>query len=269
MIRRRQPDILGNRVADMVGKRFRFLAILTIGVAIAATSGGALADKSSQGKDSRGGGSSDGKQIFLSVRTITVETADSRRLGIDWVALADGQNTLFADAGKGVNREDQDRLDLSVIPLFGQIVAPRFTADDVAPATRVGSAWVVDRTLLVAVDPARTRIQSQPEIVVLNNNFAFVMSTPAIPIDWKAMPEFAAIANLPPFRDFAAADVKVPESRAVLIGGLDTPESAEAASRVPMLGDIPALGRLFVGSAHQREKNRLVILIKPSIIATE
>ena len=54
-----------------------------------------------------------------------------------------------------------------------------------------------------------------------------------------------------------------------LIGGLDTQQKVEAASRVPALGDIPTLGRLFLGGAYQRDKNELVILIRPSIIVSD
>jgi len=252
---------------NMRGGRFKFWAVLFVGLGAVVIDGAVLADKSSKGNESQGGGQS-GNQVNISVRLITVTTANSRRLGIDWVALSDGQSTLFADAGKGVSQEDQDRLDLSFVPLFGQATGRRYTAADVAPVTRVGSAWFLDRVLFVALDPARMSLQNPPEIVVLNGKFAFVMNASATRLDWVSRPEIDSITGLRPFRDFAS-NVSVPESRAILIGGLDSPGCVEAAYRVPMLSEIPGLKHMFAGSAHRRENNQLVILIKPSIIAPD
>ena len=252
----------------MAGRLLRQWVVLVCCLAAMLASGAVMANDPSPGDEGEGGGRS-GNQVDITAKFISVTTADARRLGIDWVVLADGETTLFADAGKGVSQEDQNRLDLSFIPILGQATGTRYTADDVAPETRVGSAWFLERILFVALDPARSDILSRPEIVVLNDKSAFVMNAPAVPIEWEGKPEFAAIANLSPFRDFAAANVKVPESGTILIGGLDAPGSTEAASRVPVLGTIPALGRLFAGSAHQGGRSQLVILIKPSIIAPE
>lgn len=241
--------------------------LLTVVLAANAWAGG----EGAQGKDSgnkSGGSSRLERQVQIETKFITVKTSDSRQFGIDWVGLGDGQTTVFADASEGVSQEDQDRLDLSFIPFVSQVTGTRYTADDVSPQTRVGSAWILDRVLFVALDGDRTTILPPPKIVVLNDKWAFVMVAPALPIDWPAESELAGINEFPTFRDFAMPNVSLPEARTVLIGGLDTQEKVDAASRVPGLGDVPLLGRLFVGSAHQRDEEELIVFIRPSIVAT-
>jgi len=206
---------------------------------------------------------------MIETKFITVKTTDSRRFEIDWIGLGDGQTTLFADASEGVTQEDQDRLDLSFIPFVSQVTGKRYTGDDISPQTRVGSAWILERVLFVALDGDRANLLSPPKIVVLNNKWAFVMAAPALSIDWPAESGLATINEYPQFRDFAMPNVSLPEARTVLIGGLDTQEKVDAASRVPGLGDVPLLGRLFVGSAHQRDEEELLIFIRPSIIVQD
>ncbi len=220
-------------------------------------------------EDKKNGGGGPEFQVQIDVKFITVETADSRRFRIDWVAVGDGRSMVYADASKGVSQESQDRIDLSFIPFLGGVARYRYTADDVSAETRIGSAWILNSILLVALDGERMDILSLPRIVVLNGNSAFVMETPALPNDRPSQSELAAIGATKPFSNFTTPNISQPETRTVLIGGLDTPEKIQTAKRVPWLADIPTLGRLFLGSAHQRDTNELVILVHPSIIVTD
>ncbi len=250
----------------------RILAFISVPfVAVLATNAWATGG-GAQGKNdgNKSGGSSRlERQVQIETRFITIKATDSRQFEIDWIGLSDGRTTLFADASKGVSQEDQDRLNLSFIPFLSQVTGKRYTGDDVSSRTRVGSAWILDRILFVALDGGLASLLSPPKIIVLNDKWAFVTAAPALPIDWPDLPEFAAIAENPPFRDFATPNVSLQEAQTVLIGGLDTQEKTAAASRVPGLGDIPALGRLFLGSAHQSDKEGLIIFIKPSIIVPD
>ena len=52
----------------------------------------------------------------------------------------------------------------------------------------------------------------------------------------------------------------------VLIGGLIQDEYSETERKVPLLGDIPWLGRLFKGTYTAKQKSELVIFLSPRII---
>jgi len=52
----------------------------------------------------------------------------------------------------------------------------------------------------------------------------------------------------------------------IVLGGLIDEQEVLSESKVPFLGDIPFLGRLFQTSSRQRSKRNLVVLIRPTII---
>lgn len=60
--------------------------------------------------------------------------------------------------------------------------------------------------------------------------------------------------------------VKVKDSQKVLIGGLIEKRTVHNDNKVPVLGDIPFLGRLFHGSTASTRKSELFILITPTLI---
>lgn len=60
--------------------------------------------------------------------------------------------------------------------------------------------------------------------------------------------------------------VKVKDSQKVLIGGLIEKKTFNYDNKVPVLGDIPLLGRLFHGSKTSTRKSELFILITPTLI---
>lgn len=60
--------------------------------------------------------------------------------------------------------------------------------------------------------------------------------------------------------------VKVKDSQKVLIGGLIEKKTYHYDNKVPLLGDIPFLGRLFHGSKTSTRKSELFILITPTLI---
>jgi len=60
--------------------------------------------------------------------------------------------------------------------------------------------------------------------------------------------------------------VKVKDSQKILIGGLIEKKTYNYDSKVPLLGDIPFVGRLFHGSKISTRKSELFILITPTLI---
>ncbi len=60
--------------------------------------------------------------------------------------------------------------------------------------------------------------------------------------------------------------VRLKNGEMVIIGGLIQEETSETERKVPLLGDIPWLGRLFKGTYTAKRKSELVIFISPKII---
>jgi MSHA biogenesis protein MshL len=60
--------------------------------------------------------------------------------------------------------------------------------------------------------------------------------------------------------------IRATDGDVVVIGGLMKSADTEIVSKVPFLGDIPALGHLFRNSVTQTEKTELVILLKPTVV---
>ncbi|OGR01723.1 MAG: pilus (MSHA type) biogenesis protein MshL [Deltaproteobacteria bacterium RIFOXYD12_FULL_55_16] len=61
--------------------------------------------------------------------------------------------------------------------------------------------------------------------------------------------------------------VRIKSGQVVVIGGLiDNAETTDGSNKVPFLGDIPVLGKLFSHSAKSTRKNELVIMLQPKIL---
>lgn len=66
----------------------------------------------------------------------------------------------------------------------------------------------------------------------------------------------------------AETRVRLREEESLVIGGLYREDESEVESKVPYLGDIPYLGFLFRRTQFRRNKNELLILVKPRIART-
>lgn len=60
--------------------------------------------------------------------------------------------------------------------------------------------------------------------------------------------------------------IRLRDGEMIIIGGLIQEESSETERKVPILGDIPFLGRLFTGTYTAKTKSELVIFISPKIV---
>lgn len=71
-----------------------------------------------------------------------------------------------------------------------------------------------------------------------------------------------------PVIDLREADsvLRVPDATTIVIGGLIQSREFDRERKVPLLGDIPGLGRLFRGSRVEERRSELVILITPRIL---
>jgi MSHA type pilus biogenesis protein MshL len=64
----------------------------------------------------------------------------------------------------------------------------------------------------------------------------------------------------------ASSIVRVRDGTTVVLGGLIQTTMAKNETKVPLLGDIPLLGRLFTGTFDAKQKQELVIFVTPHIV---
>lgn len=60
--------------------------------------------------------------------------------------------------------------------------------------------------------------------------------------------------------------VMVEDNGLVILGGLISDELSTSNQRVPFLGDVPGLGRLFRSDASKHTKQNLMVFIRPRIL---
>ena len=60
--------------------------------------------------------------------------------------------------------------------------------------------------------------------------------------------------------------VLVNDGETVVLGGIYETENREVVSQVPILGDIPIIGRLFKSTVNESNKSELLIFITPKIL---
>ena len=67
----------------------------------------------------------------------------------------------------------------------------------------------------------------------------------------------------------AESEVNVRSGMTMAIGGLINSEDAKIVSKIPLLGDLPIIGRFFRHTSNTRDKRELIILITPTLVADD
>ncbi|HUJ71872.1 MAG TPA: type II secretion system secretin GspD [Verrucomicrobiae bacterium] len=67
----------------------------------------------------------------------------------------------------------------------------------------------------------------------------------------------------------AKSSVAVQDKSTIMLGGLIKEEITKTETKVPFLGDIPFFGQVFKGQTNNKQRNELVIFIRPSVLRTD
>lgn len=67
----------------------------------------------------------------------------------------------------------------------------------------------------------------------------------------------------------AESEVNVRSGMTMAIGGLINSEDAKIVSKIPLLGDLPIIGRFFRHTTNTRDKREVIILITPTLVADD
>lgn len=183
-------------------------------------------------------------EILITIQTRFLHVTDnfSRELGIDFESL--------------------DRLDVSDVPLLGSLFDKPLRAEDFTEENRVGAVYRAADGTLVAVLDDDVEV-GDSAISVVNGDGRYNILTPPKPAEGP-LPDLGEFGSLRSVQTMLRG-VATKETTIVL-GGLTVSSAPDVTPGVPVLGDIPVLGRLFMGPVHEVKERELVILIKPTIV---
>ncbi|MDH4156980.1 MAG: hypothetical protein OEW00_06875 [candidate division Zixibacteria bacterium] len=225
-------------------------------------------------------------QIKISTQILELSTKDVEELGIDWVA----QGTYTTESGRAY-------------PQLGHLNGDRVA--DYAGRYQVSAlqhGWSVDAFIEAMVNSNKGKIVAHPEITTVDNKEAKIQLGQKIPVKQfdeagnvvikfeevgtilVVTPHITAenqiIMHLKPERSTyefdpngviintsnAETHVIVANGQTAVIGGLTTEDEVNTEIGVPLLKDIPLLGRLFKYTNNRVESRDLVIFVTPTIV---
>ncbi len=243
------------------------------------------------------------RQVLIEARIVEVILTGDYRFGIDWGAIAKagalkgastfspgkifGQNLAPDVTGGfqlGVSSTDFDTL-LSVLEKQGEVnvlSTPRLaTLNNQTALIRSATDEVffetrIEETLLGGGGIRETRT-STPRTVTIG---VVLSITPQIGPDGSVtlhirptVTEKTGEATSPEGNTFPILDVReadmVVRARAgqvVVIGGLMQERKSDDESKIPFLGDLPGIGRLFRSTAQEVRKSELLILLRTTVL---
>lgn len=244
------------------------------------------------------------RQVLIEARIIEVTLTGEYRFGLDWGAIARagalrgaaaisprmivGQR-LAPSSGQfqiGVTSTDFDTL-LSVLSKQGEVnvlSAPKLTTlNNQTAVIRSATDEVFFETRVVTIPTGNTVVQTS-EVTPRTVTIGVVLAvTPQISSDGTVIlhirPTVTDSARRETFRqagteitvpvvDVREADViaRAKEGQVVVIGGLIQERKSDDESKVPLLGDLPGIGRLFRSTNQERKKTELVVLLSPTVL---
>ncbi|WP_284383971.1 pilus (MSHA type) biogenesis protein MshL [Litoribrevibacter albus] len=170
--------------------------------------------------------------VLSSPRIATVNNQKAViKVGSDEFFVTDVSSTTTSTSSS-----TSDTPDITLTPFFSGI------ALDVTP--HIGG----DSEVILHVHPTISKVEDQTKTVTLGDSGDLIL-----PLAFSTIRETDSI-------------VRAKSGQVIVIGGLMEERSQQLEAGVPMLKDIPGLGKLFTQERDVTEKVELVILLKPKIV---
>ena len=254
-------------------------------VAAALAGAAALANQNDDRREREDRNDHGGPETTKTVRSIPVasEVSESGQILITSViVIANTGDVLGVLTDSGIRRVDENRVDLSGVPLIGGLFGGGGDDDDEggpARPIRIGTAFLIGNTLAVDAGAPPTTGSSAPpattdeveiKSAAIEARIAEVSNATSgssgIAFAWDGA--FLELDSFTLLNRSYSYNAKA--SQFVKVGSVvEAPDESDAGDgRVPMLGDIPLLASLFgqkLGDAYL-ERRDLMVLIKPSIL---
>lgn len=99
-----------------------------------------------------------------------------------------------------------------------------------------------------------------------DNGFVTLSITPEVSAPFATFTDQGAIATLLQQRRLETGRIRIRDGQTLILTGIIQDSDRVSVSKVPILGDIPLLGRLFRRENKTRSRNELVVIVTPKIL---
>lgn len=240
-------------VATLVGLMVGVMTLVP-GPALATQKGG------DDSQEDRRDGHSRHEGVRLGYVPVVVDDRGSLR--INTVIVIQTRFIHVSPTSPGVDYKNLDVVDVGNVPLLGGLFGDRLDADDFNQGNRIGSAFLAGQNSLAAVIVDDVAVPDVRPTVVNGKGSYEIAGTPqAVETAPAGMGE---LVELPVIQNLMAGNLT--SEQTMVIAGITATSVPENADKVPFLGDIPVLQRLFLGDVHRGGDRELHILIRPSIV---
>jgi hypothetical protein len=206
------------------------------------------------------------------------------QLAIQTIFLLGASQLLMLRTAIGVDQRNQNRANLSGIPLLGSLMQRVYSAGDFTANNRIGAVYAEGTALFIYLYPELLLNPQARQLLFFNLLYSYALRDTYQTGNWQMlaalMPTFCAIetvrrsiqARVDPAQ--AAAPAQTGATRSALaphdmdnlaMAGLVSDDS-QGKTALPVLGDIPLLKGLFAGDVHKASDDQLLVLMRPSIV---
>lgn len=221
------------------------------------------------GKDGARGFDDDGKLLLPGTKTAGAYTSQDATMNVPFVDMGVANST----SGIGIGfLTDNVILDLQLSAMEktgnGEVISqPKVVTSDKETAKILKGSEVPYQessssgATTVSFKEAALALEVTPQITPDNRIIMEVKVN-------KDEPDYEnAVLGVPPIRkNEVNAKVLVSDGETIVIGGVFSNTQSKAVEKVPLLGDMPFLGRLFRRDIVQESKNELLVFITPRIM---
>ena len=182
---------------------------------------------------------------------------------VQQLVLIQTRFVYVSNTSLGVDYESLDKVDMSEVPLFGEIFNRAVGPEDFTDETRIGAVFQAGSNGLAAVISDEIDVE-QTFVQIVNGKgiYSIRMQPRILEVAPTELGEFGALESVEVLLSGRAS-----EDMTVAIGGLTPGRDPDIdGNKVPILGDVPMLKTLFRGTVHEGENSRLHIMVRPSII---
>jgi type IV pilus assembly protein PilQ len=231
------------------------------------------------------------KQIRISAQLLEISSQALEEIGVNWSA----SGAYTAESGRKFEQKAEVMADRS----DDASNAGRYTINI------LGNDWTLDGLIEAFVEEGKGKIVAHPEITTVENREARIQMGQKVPVKQfdesgnvvikfeqvgtilVVTPHITAenqvLLHLKPERSTyeydpngvvintnnAETNIIVNNGQTAVIGGLTTQDEVESEIGVPILKDIPLLGRLFKYTNTRSENRDLVIFVTPTIVESD
>ncbi|MBA6121037.1 MULTISPECIES: type IV pilus secretin PilQ [Pseudomonas] len=228
------------------------------------------------------------RQVAIEARIVEANVDYEKALGVRWGSPLYGDNplpgkSLFVDLG--VERAGSS---IGLGLLRGDVLLDL----ELSAMEKSGNGEIISQPKVVTADKETARILKGTEVPYQETTKSGATSvsfreaslslevTPQITPDNKVImavrvtkdePDYVnALNNVPPIRkNEVNAKVRVADGETIVIGGVYSTSQNNVVDKVPFLGDLPYVGRLFRRDALQEKKSELLVFLTPRIMSDQ